>query len=109
MIEPQVGEIYYRVYFVDAALKIPWLEPMEFMGINLFPEHEESGSIVYYFKNPTDVSQVTEGEQTSNEILSCSKDELSKFLTLIEAVAMLNLVAAGVDLTKPPGLRGLDL
>jgi len=109
MIEPQISEIYYRVYFADSALKIPCLEPMKFIGTNLFPEHEESDVIVYYFQYPTEATQDTEGEQTSPEYLMCSRDDLSKFLTLIEAVAKLSLVAAGVDLTRPPGSRGLDL
>ncbi|MDD1622436.1 MAG: hypothetical protein LUQ11_13255 [Methylococcaceae bacterium] len=109
MIEPQIGEIFYRVYFADSALKVPCLEPMKFIGTNLFPEHEESGVVVYYFQHPTEVPQDTEGEQSSPEYLSCSREELCRFLTLNEAVAKLSLVAAGVDLTRPPGLRGLGL
>ncbi len=102
MLDPHIGEIYYRVYFADSALKIPSLEPMKFMGTNLFPEYEEAGAVVYYFQHPTEVPEDT-------EYLSCSREELCRFLTLIEAVAKLSLVAAGVDLTRPPGFRGLDL
>lgn len=104
MKELQVGEVYYRVSFADTDLKIPRVEPWVFVGINLFPEHEEPGEVSYYFREPPEQP----GEPVA-EYYVCAEERLSWFYTLVEVIAKLTLVAAGVDLTKPAGRRGLGL
>lgn len=109
MRELQVGEVYYSVSFADPALRIPRVEPMMFIGTNLFPEHEEQGVTSYYFRDPTEPPEEEESEESAIEYFTCTAEELSSFYTLVEAIAKLSLVAAGVDLTRPPGSRGLNL
>ncbi|MCB1915536.1 MAG: hypothetical protein KDG52_07460 [Rhodocyclaceae bacterium] len=107
---PTVGEVYYMVGFADADLKIPHVRPMLFLGQNLFPDDDEEPSFIYYyFRDPTMSPDGLEGEGEPTEYFRYEADRLSSFHTLIEAIAILSLVAAGVDLTRPPGSRGLDL
>lgn len=107
MKKPQVGEVYYEVSFADPGLKIPRVEPMEFAGACLFPDDEEQGVVSYYFRRPATASEVEPA--TVTEYYCCTEQGLEAFCTLIEAAAKLCMVAAGVDLTKPPGSRGLNL
>lgn len=107
MKNPQVGEVYYEVSFADPDLKIPRMEPMEFVGTNLFSEDEVQEAVSYYFRHPATTSEVEPA--TATEYYCCTEQGLETFYTLIEAVAKLCLVAAGVDLTRPPGSRGLNL
>lgn len=110
MNKPEIGQIYYKVSFADPSLMIPRVEPMMFVGENLFPDHEEEGVVSYYFCDPTvNPQSEAKGEQCAVEYYSCTEKGLSGFYTLIEAIANLTLVAAGVDLTRPPGSRGLNL
>ena len=53
----EIGQIYYEVTFADPSLKIPRLEPMMFVGTNLFPDDEEEGVISYYFRDATAPSE----------------------------------------------------
>ena len=64
MKNPQIGEVFYRVSFVDPDLTIPRVEPMIFAGTNLFPEHENPGLISYYFHHPHEV----EPDDTSDRL-----------------------------------------
>lgn len=109
MKNPQIGEIYYRVTFADLDLTIPRVEPMIFAGTNLFPEHEEQGLISYYFHDPQEVKPDDMSDYLAVDYYRCTEDGLSSYYSLVEAIAMLALVTAGVDLTRPPGSRGLNL
>lgn len=106
----EVGQIYYKVSFADTSLKIPCVEPMLYLRENIFPEHEEEGVTSYYFRYPDEIAQniASEGE-SEVEYYRCTEKGLSYFHTLTEAIAKLALVAAGVDLTRQPGSRGLNL
>lgn len=105
----EIGTVYYQVTFADPELKIPCVEPMRYVGENLFPKHETEGATAYYFRSPS----VGPGQGHSDEeqpgYYVSDAAGLAMYCTLIEAVAKLSLVAAGVDLTRPPGRRGLDL
>jgi hypothetical protein len=109
MKNPQTGEVYYRVFFADSNLTIPRVEPMIFAGTSLFPEHEEPGLISYYFHHPHEVEPDDINDHLPVDYYRCTDEGLSSYYSLVEAIAMLALVAAGVDLTRPPGSRGLDL
>jgi hypothetical protein len=109
MKNPQIGEVFYRVSFVDPDLTIPRVEPMIFAGTNLFPEHENPGLISYYFHHPHEVEPDDTSDRLPIDYFYCTENDLTSYYSLVEAIAMLELVAAGVDLTKPPGSRGLDL
>jgi len=109
MKNPQTGEVYYRVSFADSDLRIPRVEPMIFAGTNLYPEHEEPGLISYYFHHLHEVEPDDISDHLAVDYYCCTEDGLSSYYSLVEAIAMLTLVAAGVDLTRPPGSRGLNL
>ena len=46
-----VGEVYFRVHFLDEQGLVPELLPREFVGRNLFPA-DEGGKSFLYFKEP---------------------------------------------------------
>ena len=46
-----VGEVYFRVHFLDGQGLVPELLPREFVGRNLFPA-DEGGKSFLYFKEP---------------------------------------------------------
>ena len=46
-----VGEVYFRVHFLDDEGLVPELLPREFVGRNLFPA-DEGGKSFLYFKEP---------------------------------------------------------
>src|SRR5437016_1691032 len=46
-----VGEVYFRVHFLDDQGLVPELLPREFVGRNLFPA-DEGGKSFLYFKEP---------------------------------------------------------
>jgi hypothetical protein len=106
---PQIGEVHYRVTFTDPDLTIPRVEPMVFVGANLFPEHEEQGVASYYFREPLAVQTNANDYELGDEYYCCTEDGLDRYHSLVEVIAQLALVAAGVDLTRPPGSRGLNL
>lgn len=107
MNSPQIGEVYYQVTFADQYLKVPQVAPWEFVGTNLVPEDAKAEAVTYYFRYPRSASEVEADPDT--EYFRCTETELGTILTLLEAAAKLILVAAGVDLTRPPGHRGLNL
>src|SRR5882724_4028849 len=46
-----VGEVYFRVHFLDDQGLVPELLPREFVGRNLFPA-DEGGKSFLYFREP---------------------------------------------------------
>jgi hypothetical protein len=106
---PQISEVYYRVTFADPGLTIPRVEPMMFVGANLFPEYEEQEVTAYYFRELLAIESNATGYELGDEYYCCTEEGLDSYHSLVEVIAHLALVAAGVDLTRPPGSRGLNL
>jgi hypothetical protein len=55
------GEAYYRLTYADPVLTIPSVEPMMYVGTNIFPD-DDSGSVIYYFQDT--VSYLARGAAT---------------------------------------------
>jgi len=71
MNKPEIGRVYYEVTFVDTSLRIPRVEPMVFLGENLFPDHEDEGVTSYYFRKPAvDPENEINGGQSVGEYYS---------------------------------------
>lgn len=89
---------YYRLTFADADLTIPGVQPMIYVGINIFPDDDPT-SVVHYFQDTVSHSwrgPVTDAAHDSKhpEIESCvfphTADEVQRdILTLDEVVAAL--------------------
>lgn len=47
----KVGSAYYQVTYADRDLKIPAIEPMVYVGVNLFDSDAESPTPVYTFQD----------------------------------------------------------
>ena len=94
----KTGAAYYRLTFADADLTIPGVQPMIYIGTNVFPD-DDPASTVHYFQDTTSYSwrgPVTDAaHDTKNpEIESCvfphTEDEVrSGILTLAEVIAAL--------------------
>ena len=46
----QKGTAYYRLTFADSGLTIPAVQPMIYVGTNIFPD-DDPASVVYYFQD----------------------------------------------------------
>lgn len=46
----KIGAAYYRLTFADVDLTIPGVEPMIYIGKNIFPD-DDPASIVHYFQD----------------------------------------------------------
>jgi hypothetical protein len=46
--ELEIGTAYYRVTYADNELTIPGVEPMIYVGTNVFPD-DVASDVVYYF------------------------------------------------------------
>jgi hypothetical protein len=44
------GQAYYRITFADADMTIPGIEPMIYVGTNIFPD-DETDTFTYYFQD----------------------------------------------------------
>jgi len=104
VIDPKEGEIYYEVTFIDSELKFPRMEPMIYVGKNLFeiePE-DEADEDRYCFQYAT---QAEGGDSSTVEgygdIHRFSKADLNSLHSIEGALAKIALVAAGVKLGKP--------
>jgi hypothetical protein len=81
------GHAYYRVTFADPEFTIPGVEPMIFVGVDLFDE-EKGSEPRYYFQdtisfqrhgNCTDYSGPRFSEDdTPFNVYSCTEDEMAK-------------------------------
>ena len=47
----KAGCAYYQVTYADNGLTIPGVEPMIYLGLNIFPE-DDPASTTYYFQDP---------------------------------------------------------
>jgi len=44
------GTAYYRITYADPGLTIPGVQPMIYVGPNIFPD-DDPATVVYYFQN----------------------------------------------------------
>ncbi|WP_428243515.1 hypothetical protein [Gynuella sp.] len=79
----EIGVTYYRLTFADAKMTMPGLEPVVYVGKNLFDE--PTSEEVYYFQNT--VSVVRFGILGGNEdvyVEAFKKDDLGSSVTTLE-------------------------
>ena len=94
----QAGIAYYRLTFADVACTIPGVEPMIYIGTNVFPD-DDPATVIYYFQDT--VSHLWRGPATDSahdskhpEIETAvyphtEKDVQSDILTLSQVISAL--------------------
>lgn len=94
------GQAYYRLTYADPELTIFGIEPMVYVGINIFPD-DDSGGAIYYFQDTasyltrgaaTDLASSTRHPEISIRVFPFSAKEIG-----IAVVSLDDVIAALVD------------
>lgn len=95
----QEGTAYYRLTFADMNRTIPSVEPMIYIGLNIFPD-DDPDTRVYYFQDTishswrgpvTDSAHDAKHPEIETAVSPHTEQEvLSGILTLEEVIAALN-------------------
>jgi hypothetical protein len=95
----QEGTAYYRLTFADANRTIPGVQPMIYVGANIFPD-DDSTVQIYYFQDTishlwrgavTSATHDTKHPEIEAVVFPHTERELqSDILTLEEVIAALN-------------------
>lgn len=95
---PIVGHTYYDVSFADNSLTMPIVEPLVYLGENLYSEDSEPGKTLFYFEGAS--SHLHQQSKAKREIYCFKEDDLYGLHTLKGAIRKMQRVLAGEDLTK---------
>jgi hypothetical protein len=99
MVSPQdlkAGSAYYRVTYADRDLTIPGVQPMIYVGSNIFPDDDPT-SVIYYFQDTvshswrgavTDPAHDSKHPEIESAVFPHTEQEVqSGILTLAEVAA----------------------
>jgi hypothetical protein len=92
------GFAYYRVTYADSDLTIPGVQPMIYVGSNVFPD-DDPASVTYYFQDTVSHSRIGSVADAANdwkdpeieaEVFPHSAEQVERdVLTLAEVVVAL--------------------
>jgi hypothetical protein len=94
----RVGCAYYRVTYSDSELTVPGVQPMIYVGSNIFPD-DDPASVTYYFQDTishswlgpvTDTARDSSHPEIDTAVFPHTEHEMQHgVLTLVEVVAAL--------------------
>ncbi len=92
------GTAYYRLTFADEGLTIPGVQPMIYVGTNIFPD-DDPASVVYYFQDTishswrgpvTDAAHDSKHPEVEAAVFPHTEREVQRdILTLSQVIAAL--------------------
>ena len=96
---PEYGSTYYRITFADMNQTMPGIEPMVYVGLNIFSDENED---IYYFQDTTSVIRfgiLDEAEETEEiKIMNCIKAEFGR--TIVEIDQLPRIVTSALKKNK---------
>lgn len=82
---PEYGSTYYQITYADVDLTMPGIQPMVYVGLNIFDDENED---TYYFQDTVSVIRfglLEEAEETSEiRVMSCLKKHFGSEVVTID-------------------------
>jgi len=101
---PEYGYTYYRITYADANQTMPGIEPMVYVGLNIFNDEKED---TYYFQDAVSVVRyglLDEAEETGDiKVMNCLKEHFGYDIVGIDQLPVIvtNALAKNEEMNNP--------